>query len=210
MRKIGWLLFICAVIPCTLWAKDPIPNSSEKIRPILVGTQAPDSPLTTQDGHAVTLSDFWRKKPSIFIFYRGGWYPYCNTHLSQLKKVENELKKLGYQILAISPDRPQELTKTHTKQKLGYTLLSDSSVRTSLAFGIAFKVDDPTVAKYKRYNIDLEESSGEKHHLLPVPAVFIIDRKGTVQFQYSCPEKGEGNDIIYETYGKYRHRSNHD
>lgn len=188
MKKIGLLLLTAMALHVNLLAEDSAPNSPEQIRPILVGTQAPDVQLATQEGKTVSLSAFWAKKPSVLIFYRGGWCPYCNTQLGQLRKAEGELKKLGYQVLAISPDRPQKLSETIEKQKPGYTLLSDSAMKASLAFGIAFKVDDATIDKYKEYHIDLEESSGEKHHLLPVPAVFIIDRKGIVQFQYVNPD----------------------
>ena len=36
------------------------------------------------------------------------------------------------------------------------------------------------------YKLDLEKWSGEEHHSLPVPAIFII-KEGVVQFQYVNP-----------------------
>ncbi len=48
-------------------------------------------------------------------------------------------------------------------------------------------MEDETVEKYKTYGIDLDDSSGEDHHLLPVPAVFILGTDGTIQFQYVNP-----------------------
>ena len=38
------------------------------------------------------------------------------------------------------------------------------------------------------YGIDLEEASGYDHHLLPVPAVFVIDPEGVIDFQYVNPD----------------------
>ena len=56
------------------------------------------------------------------------------------------------------------------------------------ALGIAFRVDDATVNKYKTaYGIDLEADSGQKHHLLPVPSVFLVGRDGIIQFSYVNP-----------------------
>lgn len=52
------------------------------------------------------------------------------------------------------------------------------------AFGIAFRVSGATAQQYRKYNIDLEAASGETHRELPVPAVFIIDRKGMVRFAH--------------------------
>jgi peroxiredoxin len=128
----------------------------------------PEVTLRTADGEAFDLSAAVSRKPAVLIFYRGGWCPYCNLHLGQLQEAEADLVKLGYQILAISPDRPAKLAESVEKGKLSYTLLSDAAMDAAKAFGIAFRVDDTTVEKYKGYGIDLEAASGQAHHLLPV------------------------------------------
>jgi len=56
------------------------------------------------------------------------------------------------------------------------------------AYGIAFRLDDAEVERYRSYGIDLEQASGEDHHLLPVPSVFLIDRNGRVRWRYSNPD----------------------
>lgn len=100
--------------------------------------------------------------------------PLCNLQLGQLQKIEPQLLKMGYQVLAVSPDTPAELNKSLQKHDLKYTLLSDSAMTAAQALGIAFRVDDT-------------KSSGQKRHLLPVPAVFVLDTKGTIQFSYVNP-----------------------
>jgi len=70
---------------------------------------------------------------------------------------------------------------------MSYTLLSDPTMQVSQDFGIAFKVDDKTVERYKKWNIDLEKSSGHDHHYLPAPSTYLIGTKGVVQFQYTNP-----------------------
>jgi peroxiredoxin len=52
-------------------------------------------------------------------------------------------------------------------------------------------VDAKTYEKLQGYGIDLEEASGQEHHLLPVPAVFIIDREAHIRFRYFNPEYKE-------------------
>ena len=69
-----------------------------------------------------------------------------------------------------------------------YQLLSDHQMKAAQAFGIAFKVDDDTLKKLKGFGIDLEDSTGQKHHQLPVPAVFLVDTKRIIQFQYVNPD----------------------
>jgi peroxiredoxin len=107
--------------------------------------------------------------------------------LGQLQTIEKKLLKLGYQIIAVSPDKPENLNSSIEKQQLEYTLLSDSAMSAAQAMGIAYRVDDMTFKRLNEYGIDIEESSGQKHHLLPVPAVFLIDKNGTIKFQYVNP-----------------------
>lgn len=56
------------------------------------------------------------------------------------------------------------------------------------AFGVAYQLDTAGVAQYRRLGIDLEEASGETHHILPVPAVFLIDANGVVRFRHFDPD----------------------
>jgi len=165
-----------------------VPLSAELVRPLLPGARVPSLTLSTFDKKDFETTVELAKKPTILIFYRGGWCPFCNLHFGQLQKVESDLKALGFQIVAISPDIPEGLNKTAVKEKLGYTLLSDSSMSLAKAFGIAFKVDDPTIEKYKGYGINLESASGQNHHLLPVPSVFIIGQDLRVDFSYVNPD----------------------
>jgi len=95
---------------------------------------------------------------------------------------------LGYQLIAISPDRPERLR--HTAKKLGieYMLLSDSQVEAASAFGVAFKLDEQLVSSYKRQGLDIEAASGQTHHILPVPAVFVTDAGSRITFSYVNPD----------------------
>jgi peroxiredoxin len=111
------------------------------------------------------------------------------VQLGQLQKIEGQLIELGYQIVAVSPDKSEKLAATKDKQATTYTLVSDSDATGIKGFGIAYRMDDQTFDTYKnKYKIDLEEYSGAKHHLLPAPAVFIISGKGQILFQYVNPD----------------------
>ncbi len=105
----------------------------------------------------------------------------------QLQNIKPQLIQLGYQLIAISPDRPAKLEQTTQKHNLDYRLLSDSKMIGAQAFGIAFQVDEKTLERNKNSGIDLEDASGEKHHLLPVPAVFVIGTDGIIKFEYVNP-----------------------
>ncbi len=141
--------------------------------------------LKELNNNKIQLSKALNNRQSILIFYRGGWCPYCNKHLKDLKNIEKDLQDLGYQIIAISPEKASELAKTKDGLSLPYTLLSDSQLNAAKHFDLAFTVDSETLKKYSKYGIDLEKSSGEKHHGLPVPSVLIISKKGEIVFKHS-------------------------
>jgi peroxiredoxin len=177
------LLTVASTVPAAELAP-----SADQVRPILMGSKLPDVALRTVSGEATTLAKQVGGKPAILVFYRGGWCPYCNLQLSDLRLIEDQAKALGYQMIAISPDRPEELARTLDGTDLTYTLLSDSQANALKAFGIGFRVDDLTVAKYLTFGINLEQASGNKEHALPVPSVYIVDGEGVLQFGYSHPD----------------------
>ena len=157
--------------------------------PLKVGDAIPDVKLRTEDDKEVKLRTLVSEKPTVLIFYRGGWCPFCTKHLQSLIGIEKELQAAGAQLLAISMDTPEKLKATPGRDKLGYRLLSDSGANAANAFGIAFKADDALVKKYKdSYKIDLEAASGNDRHILPHPAVFVADTAGKIRFAYSNPE----------------------
>ena len=91
-------------------------------------------------------------------------------------------------VVAVSADRPARLVESRRKHDLGYLLLSDASMQASRAYGIAWQVDAAGVDRYARYGIDLEDASGEAHHQLPVPSVFLVDAAGRVRWRFSNPD----------------------
>jgi peroxiredoxin len=165
-----------------------IPESPELVTPLLIGASIPDVNVFTVDGRMFNIKHEIQQTPSVIIFYRGGWCPFCNTQLGGLKEVETDIIKLGYQIFAISPDKVESLRETGEKHSLNVTLLSDSDMKLTQAFGVAYKLDDAMVDRYKSFHMDLEGSSGMGHHLLPVPSVFITNSEGNIDFNYVNPD----------------------
>ena len=87
----------------------------------------------------------------------------------------------------ISPDLPDKIKETIDSHHFSHLFLSDSKVAATIAFGLAFQVDAETLEMFAEYGIDLNAASGEKHHILPVPAVFIMGSDGTISFEYVNP-----------------------
>lgn len=142
-----------------------------------VGSPAPDAPVVAADGSATTLHDVFDTGPTVLVFYRGGWCPYCTRQLAGLMDIHDELQTRGYQIVGIAPQSAATIAATTTEHELGFQLLADEQVAAARAFGLAFAMDQATLTRYAEYGIDTSFSN----HVLPHPAVFVI-RDGTIQF----------------------------
>ncbi|MGN6417001.1 MAG: peroxiredoxin family protein [Pseudobacter sp.] len=159
------------------------PSKPEDISPLLIGEKIPMVSLVDPDGKMVELSKVVMVKPTILVFYRGGWCPFCNRQLAALQELQPYLSSLGYQIIAISTDSPENLRSSIKKSELGYTLLSDADLNVTKQFGLAFKAPE-------RYNDLLVKSTGGKdtESLLPVPSVFLVNKQGVIKFEYINPD----------------------
>ena len=48
-------------------------RSPDSIRPLLIGATVPSVTLAGDDGKAVELGEVLSRKPTVVVFYRGGW-----------------------------------------------------------------------------------------------------------------------------------------
>lgn len=159
-------------------------------KPLAVGATAPAATVKTAEGAPFDLGAALAEKPTVLVFYRGGWCPYCNKQLAELAAFEPKFLELGFQIIAVSTDAPGGLAPTAEKDRIAYRLLSDRDMAAASAYGVAFRVDAATVEKYRGYKIDLAPIPGESHdgRWLPVPTVFVIGRDRVVRYVTSNPD----------------------
>lgn len=108
--------------------------------------------------------------------------------MGQLRDIESQLEEAGFHLLAIAPDRPEKVRETAEKYKIRGLFLSDNSMAAARAFRIAYEVDAATLGQLANSGIDLEAASGERHHQLPVPAVYVTRRNGIILFSYASPD----------------------
>lgn len=169
-------------ITTMLFSQSEIATDPTAIAPLLIGEKIPNITLSHVSGKKINLLELAAQKPSVIVFYRGGWCPYCNLHLSELQTIEPDIIKAGYQIIAISPDSPESLQASISKNKLNYLLLSDNHTEASRGFGLAFQAPE-------RYSEMLSKASAEQNkNVLPVPAVFVINPAGEILFEHINPD----------------------
>jgi len=192
MKPAFFTLFLSLILSaCTAPTPDAetnaAPDSAMDVQPLLIGETIPDITLQSHQNESVNLLDE-SSENTLFVFYRGGWCPFCSAELAELSSIEDQLYEMGINIVALSPDQPEFLRQSMDDVNMDYKLLSDSMMEASKAFGIAYRLDDETYQRYKTNGMDLEERSGQDHHLLPAPAVFLSNADGIIEFQYVNPD----------------------
>jgi len=171
----------------------PAAQTAAEIQPLKAGDNAPFFTVETVDDERFDFDPRKLERPALLISFRGGWCPFCNMHLSELRHVIPEINRMGIDVLFLSGDRPELLFSSLKRETqddiagLGYTILSDANAQAAVALGIAFKVSARTIKGRHNKGQDIEESSMARHGVLPVPAVFAVNSAGTITFAYANP-----------------------
>jgi thioredoxin-dependent peroxiredoxin len=98
------------------------------------GDTAPDFTLTDDAGSPVTLSDL-RGRTVIVYFYPAAMTPGCTTQACDFTDSLDSLRAHGFEVLGISPDKPEKLAKFRARDGLTITLLSDPDREVLTAYG---------------------------------------------------------------------------
>ncbi len=142
-------------------------NALRRSAPVQVSEEAPDFTLEGTDGNKVTLSSARGKMPTVIVFYRGSWCPFCARQLSELRSLLKP--KAAVRLLAISVDG-LDTTKEFAakiasdgKGAINYSLLSDPDHKVIDAYGL----HDPAY-------------DGKQFDGIPRASVYIIDKNNRV------------------------------
>ena len=185
-KSIGFALAgVWLLLAGTTWAE--VYSDASQVRPLLPGSEIPAFKLLDVSGESINVDPGHLEKPIVLTFYRGGWCPYCNLHLAELRHAEERLRELGFAVWFVSPDRPELLAEGEDAAQ-GYRLLSDADASVTEAFGVAFRLDDETNSQYREFGVNLDERSGVANQVLPVASTFLIGSDGIVQFTYANPD----------------------
>ncbi len=199
IRSIPYLLFVvllgtslaCSVAIQAGHADVPIAESADLIEPLGKGDKAPRFVVVTVDGEAFDFDPQKLERPVVLVTFRGGWCPFCNMYLSEMRHTIPEIRALGVDVLFLSGDRSELLYDSLQQETqddiagLDYTILSDADAQAAIALGIAFKASQRTINGRRNKHQDIEGSSMLNHGVLPVPAVFAIDKQGEIRFAYT-------------------------
>lgn len=141
---------------------------SERLQP---GDTAPAFTLPNADGKPVSLADYAGRKVIVY-FYPAALTPGCTKQACDFTDNLDLLAQHGYDVVGISPDKPEKLAKFRDKEDLKVTLLGDPEKEILQAYG-AFgekKMYGKTVTGVIRSTVIVDEQGKVERALYNVRA----------------------------------------
>lgn len=165
-------------------------------RCLKLGETFPGFVLPSAKGEAISLSELVTHGPVVISFFRGGWCPYCEVELKCLKKIYPKLQSMGVEVVAVSPQMPEDTTEMAKKHGLDFIVISDVSNRLAKKCGVMIELSPELREAYGDFGVDLELVNGDDTWSLPMPATFVLDQDMKVIFrdvsvdisQRACPD----------------------
>lgn len=149
-----------------------------------VGDQAPAFTLQNAVGKSVSSAELLKNGPLVISFYRGGWCPFCNLELQALQQALPEIKATGAQLVAISPNLPDESLSSIEKHALTFEVLSDVGNKVAHQFGLVFSLMAELRPVYIKIGYDLPVYNGDDTWEIPVPATYVVDPEGVIIYTF--------------------------
>lgn len=152
------------------------------------GDRAPDFALPNADGVTIRSAALRAKGPLVVKFYRGSWCSYCNVEVRALMGVLGEIRALGGDMVAITPELPDAAAGMITKHGLEFEVLSDPGNAVARQYGLVWTLPDNVRAFYGRIGLDLQRSNGDASWELPIPGNFVMAPDGTLLDVFADPD----------------------
>jgi peroxiredoxin len=101
--------------------------------------------------------------------------------LEALQGIGSEVRQLGAQIVALTPQLERYTRSVHKKLKLTFDILTDLHLKIAEQFRLAFVLPDYLRELYKSFGNSLDRFHDESEYRLPLPARYVIDKDGIIR-----------------------------
>lgn len=149
-----------------------------------VGDIAPDFSSTTQEGDTLSLAQI-KGGRVILYFYPKDSTPGCTIEAKNLRDGKEELTKMGFRIIGVSPDSEKSHQKFCAKHDLNFTLLADTDHSVCEAYGVW-----------------AEKSMFGRKYMGVVRTTFIIDENGRIEKIFNKINLSNHYAQIIDSYNK--------
>jgi len=167
---------------------------------VKINTKAPNFELPNAQNEIISLETLVNKGPVVVTFYRGSWCPYCNIQLKAMQSRLADIHALGAQLVAISPQVPDNSLDKDEISKMDFIVLSDQNASVASQYGVAWKVPEFLKDHMKiDRGLELESINNGNADILPIPATYVIGKDGIITWRHLDVDyrtRAEPEDII--------------
>ena len=150
---------------------------------INVGERAPSFSGENQNNDLVILSEVLEQEKVVLIFYRGYWCPVCNRYLKRYQDSLQLIKAKGARVIAITPETSENMTTTIKNVKAKFDVIADKNNRIIDSYNVGFDVTDEYAKMIEvKLNANIAEANNQERAYLPIPATFIINQQGIIEY----------------------------
>src|ERR1700752_4053373 len=101
--------------------------------------------------------------------------------LEALQEIDSEVRTLGAQIVALTPELERYTRNVHKKLNLSFDILTDLHLKTAEQFRLVFTLPDYLRDLYKSFGNALDRFHDEPEFRLPMPARYVVDKQGIIR-----------------------------
>ena len=183
-----------------LKATKKLADASLSKNALKVGDVASEMKLPNAVDNEVSLYETLENNDYVIVnFYRGVWCPYCNLELQALQSYNDEFKKLGAALIAVSPQTTDSSLSTKEKNELSFEVLSDANNIIAKEYGLVFSVAEELRPIYLSFGINIPANNEEDSYEIPMPATYVINKNKEIIFSFideDYTKRCEPQDII--------------
>jgi peroxiredoxin len=160
-----------------------------------VGEKLPRFVLPDQNGKLVSLDSLVSQGPVVVAFLRGHWCPYCRITAAALAEIAGTARDLGASIIAVTPESRRFASKLDADTLGAFPILADLDNGYALTVNLAIWVDQAMSGLISGAGWDIPTYQGNDAWILPIPAVFVLDRSGVIVARHVNADYRERADI---------------
>lgn len=94
------------------------------------------------------------------------------------------MQALGASLIALTPERPDNSLSTAEKNGLTFDVCTDTGLSVARRYGLVFSLVESLKPVYKKIAKDLSEWNETGTWELPIPATYVVDRRGTIRLAF--------------------------
>ena len=159
-------------------------NKNLSKKSIKKGDTLTTAELINAKNEKINIDELLKKGPLVISFYRGGWCPYCNFELRALQGAFPQIKESGANLIAITPETPDNSLTTSEKNEIAFEVLTDTNNAYAKELGLVFKMPKALQEVYNSFGIDVEKHNGNSNFELPMPATLVVNSNKEVSYSF--------------------------